>query len=232
MNYEVQNGLYKGIFLKENKKKYFNHSSKLIGLYEEAVQDALNKIITENKINYFYNIGCCEGYHFIGNIKKNKFIKAYATDIDQSALKVLKKNLILNKIITNNIAINNNYDLKAIQGDGIKLHETLFLIDIEGDELAFFNYENINIYKKSHFIIEFHYDHINFFKKLFNSEKEKIFYELIMDNFKVDIIEKKFKTHPLNYLNNIDVFNEDDKYLLISESADSKIIWIYLYPKD
>lgn len=232
VNYKVQNGLYKGIHLEENKKEYFNFSAKLIGCYEEIVQEAIHKIINKQKINYFYNLGCCEGYHFIGNVKKNNFIKSYATDIDKSALKVLENNLKLNKINTKNIFISCNYNLKKIIEDGIKFHETLFLIDIEGDEINFFNHENINNYIKSYFIIEFHYNYINFFRKLFNNEKEKIFYELIMNNFKVEIIKKKFKTHPLNYFNNSNVFNEDDKYLLISESTHSEMIWILLTPKN
>ena len=181
-------GLYKNVYFNFDKGthwNYFDISSKLIGSYEEQIQENIIKMKDKYRLTNLVNIGAAEGYHIISLIKNNYFKKGYAFEIDKKGQDIIKKNIKKNNIVSrikvfgegNYNSIKDNINVK-------ELSKTLFLIDIEKGEFDFFNKENIFFFNKSFFIIEYHGNTI--FNKLNDTEKK--FFALIKKNFKLEII--------------------------------------------
>jgi len=229
-NNRIMSGLYKNVhfnFDNGTHWNYFDIPSKLTGFYEEQIQEKIIKIKNKYKLTNIVNIGAGEGYHIISLIKNNYFKKGYAFEIDKKGQYIIKKNIRKNNIIDrikvfgegNYNSIKNNIDIK-------QLRKTLFLVDIEKGEFNFFNKENIFFFNKSFFIIEYHGNII--LNKLNDIEKE--FFNLIKKNFKLEIIRNSGRD-PFK-LKHLKEFNDDERWLMMSETRPEEMIWLALTPKD
>ena len=103
------------------------------------------------------------------------------------------------------------------------IKNTLFLVDIEGNEFSLFDNEFCKYFSKSFFIIEDH----NF--NIASKKKIEKFYQMIKKYFKVEII-KDLSKDPFKY-KILDRFSDDEKYLMMSEGRPKTMSWIILYPK-
>jgi hypothetical protein len=199
-------------------------ASKYLGVYESHIQEKIIYLSKKYRLKYFIDLGAAEGYHAVSLIKKNYFLKAIAFEIDESSRILLKKNSQLNKLSNkieifgdaNFISIKKNLPSKLIKN-------SLFLVDIEGNEFSLFNNEFCKYFSKSFFIIEDH----NF--NIVSKKKIKMFYQMIKKYFKVEII-KDCSKDPLKY-KILDRFSDDEKYLMMSEGRPETMSWIILYPK-
>jgi hypothetical protein len=136
-------GLYKNVYFNFDKGthwNYFDISSKLIGSYEEQIQENIIKMKDKYRLTNLVNIGAAEGYHIISLIKNNYFKKGYAFEIDKKGQDIIKKNIKKNNIV-NRIKVFGEGHYKSIKDNlNVKeLSKTLFLIDIEKGEFDFFN---------------------------------------------------------------------------------------------
>jgi hypothetical protein len=229
-NNRIMYGLYKNVYFNFDSGthwNYFDISSKLIGFYEEQIQEKIIEIKNKYKLINLINIGAAEGYHVISLIKNKYFNKGYAFEIDQKGRDTIKKNIIKNNII-DRIKIFGEGDYNSIKNnvDFRELRKTLFLIDIERGEFKFFNKKNINFFNKSYFIIEYH-GNIEF-NKLNNIEKE--FFNLIKNNFKLEVIRNSGR-NPFK-LPLLKEFSDDERWLMMSENRPSEVIWLALTPKN
>jgi hypothetical protein len=222
-NNKVMYGMYKNTYFNETTHwNYSDFSSKFLGCYELQIQNKIYEIQNKYSLKYIINIGAAEGYHVISLIKNNYFERGYAFEIDKNGQKILKKNLISNKIENkikilgegNFTTIKNNINLRD-------LDKSLFLIDIEGGEFSFFQKKNIKYFKKSHFIIE---EHNISNKKLVNQ-----FYNLVNDYFILEIINNSSR-NPFKFTI-LDKFTDDEKFLMMSEGRPESMRWLYLKPK-
>ena len=70
-NSKVMSGIYKNTHL-ENKSHWskFDYASKLLGFYEEQIQNLIVDIQKKNNLKTLINIGCGDGYHALGLVKK------------------------------------------------------------------------------------------------------------------------------------------------------------------
>lgn len=149
--YIVQNGHFRGM-------KYINRSSgsallpKILGSYEEPIQDWIGEVINSGKYNHILDIGCAEGYYACGFAMNmpNSTITAY--DIDLNA-----------RVNSNELKQINN--LKNIQIKSECTHDelnskcienTLVFCDIEGfedillDPIKVPNLKNVDIILEAH----------------------------------------------------------------------------------
>ena len=229
-NNRIMNGLYKNVYFNFDNGthwNYFDISSKLTGFYEEQIQEKIIEMKNKYKLINLVNIGAAEGYHAVSLVKNNYFNKGYAFEIDKVGQDIIKKNIIKNNIVDrikvfgegNYNSIKNNVDIK-------ELKKTLFLIDIEKGEFKFFNKKNINFFNKSFFIIEYH-GNIKL-NKLNNIEKN--FFNLIKNNFKLEIIKNSGR-NPFK-LPSLNEFSDDERWLMMSETRPSEMIWLALIPKN
>ena len=224
-NKKVISGLYEGIHLncKTNNESY-DFSTKLLGIYEEQIQIALSKLKIENQLDYIVNFGTADGFHLIGLLKKNLFKYGFSFEIDKKMNNNLLENIKLNNLEEKIKLFTTKADLDFIDTilDERQLKNTLFLIDIEGDEFNLFSDGNIEKYKNSYFVIEDHHFYVK------DQKKKDFFYEVINKNFKVSMINTGAR-NPYNF-KILDNFNDDEKWLIMSEGRPMTMNWILLSP--
>ena len=226
-NKKIINGIYKSVYL--NFESHWNISdfaAKLLGFYEQQVQEKIIELQKKYNLTNIVNIGAGEGYHIVSLIKNNFFEKGLAYEIDKEGQNIIKKNLLDNNI-SDKVTVFGEGNFNSISSNikNNELKKTLFLIDIEGNEFKFFNEENINYFNKSFFIIEDHSDlHTNN-----KSELEKKFFNLIKNHF--DVTSTKNQGRNPFSLSLLEKFTDDERYLMMSEGRPNDMQWLVLLPK-
>ncbi len=222
---KIISGPYKNCYLncRTNWVKYGSYSNRLLGVYEEQVSLELNKLSSENNLINIVNFGAADGYHILGLLKNNIFKFGYAFEMDKVFSNDLLDNQKQNNLEKNLKVFCEKANFKTLDKylKEEDLNKTLFLIDIEGDEYELFDETNIEKYKKSFFVIEDHffYDYKN---------KRDYFYALIKKNFKISLLHNSAR-NPFNF-EILNEFNDDDKWLLMSEGRPRSMNWIILTP--
>ncbi len=220
---KVVEGPYKDlkIFPKENWSN--DLGSKILGLYEKQIQETVQKLSSNNRIDTLVNFGAAEGYHLTGLIKNNIIKKGFGVEIDKATITILKKNINLNKI-SGKIKILSHPTLNFINSylNKKELTKTLFLIDIEGGEYDLINSESIKLIKKSFLLIEMHP-----FANISKVKKKK-FQNILKKNFRIKII-KNSERNP--FRRKIENLSDDERWLIVSEGRPNEMEWLLCYPK-
>ena len=219
---QIIDGIYKGTKLTYSSDYFIAKPAQLLGCYEKEVQEEIYNLTKKNNLEYFINLGAGEGYHAIGSKVANLFKYFFCYELDKSNQKTIKKNFQLNGI-NENIQIFSKADIDFLKylENKINFSKSLFLFDIEGDEFKILDKRNIEIIKNSYLIIELHH---------FYSSKIEVdeFYELLHKFYNIrtcktgNRIFSKFKK--------LDKFNDDEKWLMMSESRPATMDWIICEP--
>ena len=200
-------------------------AAKYLGTYESQIQKKIIFMSKKLKLKNFVDLGAAEGYHIVSVLKKNYFLKGFAYEINKRSRDLLKKNSIANKVFSK-ISIHSNATFESLKKNLNKINQTqtLFLIDIEGNEFNLLNDTFCNYFSKCYFIIEDH----KF--KIKNKKKINNFYKILKKKFKLEIINDISK-NPFDF-KILDEFSDDEKYLMMSEGRPQTMRWIILYPKN
>ena len=223
----VNAGLYKSLKLSkdQNWKNLIDCdlSPKLLGIYEEQVQNKIVQLKKDHDLKYLVNFGSGEGYHAIGLLKNNYFEKCICFEINENTREILKKNSKLNDV-ENKIKIFNeaNFNLvfKELNHDQIK--KTLFLVDIEGYEFSLYNPDNLNFIKESFHLIENHEDYYR------DKEKVSEFYKMMNNNFSCEKL-KNTGRNPFDF-DGIKFLPDDERWLMMSEGRPCEMNWLVFKP--
>ena len=222
---KIISGLYKGTKFFQNKKTIeSDFSSKLLGIYEEQIQRYLIRLQKQYNLKYIVNFGSAEGFHIISLINKKYFKRGLAFEIDPYKNYELKKNILMNNLVEK-IKIFNAANFNNVNEEFNEniLKKTLYLVDIEGAEFLLLNKNNHIFFKNSVLIIE---DHAFAIK---NSSLVKIFYKFLNKNFSTKIINNSGR-NPFE-IEKIKEFNDDEKWLMMSENRPRNMQWIICEPK-
>ena len=226
-NSKVMSGKYKNTHL-ENISHWskFDYAPKLLGLYEEQIQNLIVDIQKKKNLKTLINIGCGDGYHALGLVKNKFFDKSICYEISLEARNILETNIKKNNLYEKFI-IRKEANIDEIKKDlqKLKSEETLFLIDIEGTEFTLFKDEDLNFLKKSYLVIEDH----NFFIK--DNELKEKFYLSLHKFFNVVFIENGPRNPFIIQNDFLEQLNDDSRFLLLSEGRPQKMRWIFLSPK-
>ncbi len=128
-NYMVHNGPFKGM-------NYIRSASgsallpKILGSYEEPIQEWVNQVIEEKKYESILVIGCAEGYYACGFAWKLPDTTVYAYDIDPEARKKANQLKEINNL--NNVVIKAECTHEELNSKAKP--NTLVFCDIEGAE--------------------------------------------------------------------------------------------------
>ncbi len=206
-------------------KPYFDNSgNKLLGFYESQIQQKIIELKKKFNLDFLINFGCGDGFHVLGLIKKKIFKKGLVYDINPDSKKILNKNLKLNNIKSRvEVFDEANFNYLKNNQDKINYKKILFLIDIEGLEFNLLNTQNLKYFKNSCLIIENH--------DFFISKKKDIkkFWKLLKSNYSIEIVNNSFR-NPF-VINKIDNFNDDERWLTMSEGRLCNQNWIVCIPK-
>ena len=199
-------------------------SSRLLGLYEEQVQDKIIKLKKKYKLETIINFGAAEGYHIVGLIKNSYFKRGLAFEMNPLIKKNLRKNIKINNL-SKKIDIYGKANFKQINDclNKNELTKTLFLVDIEGSEFDIFNKNNIQTFKNSVLVIENH----DFMIK--NKKKIKKFTQLIRKNFNIEILKNTTRNPFLS--KKLSMISDNDRWIIVSEGRPCEMNWIICKPK-
>ena len=223
----VNAGLYKSLKLSkdQNWKNLIDCdlSPKLLGIYEEQVQNKIVQLKKDHDLKYLVNFGSGEGYHAIGLLKNNYFEKCICFEIDKNTREILKKNCILNNV-ENKIKIFNeaNFNLVSKELNDDQLKKTLFLVDIEGYEFSLYNPDNLNFIKESFHLIENHEDYYR------DKKKVSEFYKIMNNYFHCEKL-KNTGRNPFDF-DEIKFLPDDERWLMMSEGRPREMNWLVFKP--
>ena len=227
---KVISGLFKGMKLvkKSNwdKKIYkFNTdlSSKIVGCYEQEIQDKIAELQKKNKKKYFVNFGAGEGYFTSGALHSGLFEKSLAFEISESSRNIMIENSKLNNLQDRLLIkkdANKNF-LKDIDSNFKEISDIFLLVDIEGDEFNVFNDENFQVIKNCNLIIEFH--------RLHDNKKNQEFISKIKKYFNVEILTTS--NRDFSKISLLRDLNDDDRWLIASENRPYRMSWLACSPK-
>ena len=219
----VASGLYKGMRISTKENWGNDIGSKILGIYEEQIQQCIHKIAKEKKINTIINFGAAEGYHLIGPVKKKIIPFGFGIEIDKETRKTKKKNIISNSL-TKRIKIITFDDFKSlkIKSKNKNSSKILVLIDIEGNEYNLLNKTNIKYFKNDFLIIELHQFISN------SSTKHNKFIQLLKKYYKIEVI-KNSSRNP--YLKEIEHLSDEERWMIVSEGRPCEMSWLICSPK-
>jgi len=221
-NGKIIDGIYKDSKFIYASEFFLAKPAQLLGCYEKEVQEKIFELSKKYNLNYFMSIGAGEGYHAIGSRVANLFEHSLCFELEKKNREIIKKNFNLNSINKNfDIFGKADLDFFEVIKNKVELNKSLFLFDIEGDEFKILNEENLSLIKDSCLIIELHHFYLT------KSQNEE-FLERLKKHFKITFINtgnrqfSKFKI--------LDKFNDDEKWLLMSESRPATMNWIICEP--
>ena len=221
-NGKIIDGIYKDSKFIYASEFFLAKPAQLLGCYEKEVQEKIFELSKKYNLNYFMSIGAGEGYHAIGSRVANLFEYSLCFELEKKNREIIKKNFNLNSINKNfDIFGKADLDFFEVIKNKVELNKSLFLFDIEGDEFKILNEENLSLIKDSCLIIELHHFYLT------KSQNEE-FLERLKKHFKITFINtgnrqfSKFKI--------LDKFNDDEKWLLMSESRPATMNWIICEP--
>ena len=219
---QIIDGIYKGTKLIYSSDYFIAKPAQLLGCYEKEVQEEIYYLTKKNNLEYFINLGAGEGYHAIGSGVAKLFKYFFCYELDKSNQEIIKKNFQLNGIIEN-IHIFSKADINFLKflENKVNFSKSLFLFDIEGDEFKILDKKNINLIKNSYLIIELHH--------FYSSKKEvEDFYDLLGRFYKIRVCKTGNRT--FSKFKKLDKFNDDEKWLMMSESRPATMDWIICEP--
>jgi 16S rRNA G966 N2-methylase RsmD len=223
LNGEVVDGVFKGAKFIYSSSYNTVKPAQLLGCYEKEVQEKIFELSKKNNLEYFINIGAGDGYHAIGAKVANLVKNLFFFEMDEKNRNTIYKNLELNKCSKDSeiLSLADLNFLKLIE-DKIKFDKSLFLIDIEGDEFNILNDNNLADMKNSFLIIEFH----SFYASLNVQEK---FLKRLNKYFKVTSV--KTGNRQFSSFDFLHKFNDDEKWLMMSECRPVTMEWLICEPK-
>lgn len=219
-NGRVQSGPFKGmIIIPEVSWGDGDTASKLLGEYESELHFFIEQVVL-SKPDTVINIGCAEGYYFVGMGIRLPNVKLHAVDISPAAIKVTSENAFANAV-TNNETHCGEINHAWLQ-DKCELPNNPFLIvDCEGFELELLDPVKIPSLTKSTMLVECH--------------------DCVIPGI-TDALTKRFElTHDIkavcqttkdpykfDFLNEL---SDCDKWALVHEGRPSTMTWLCMTPK-
>ncbi len=219
----IVSGQYKDTKLINSEKYFLAKSSQLLGCYEEEVQNEIKSLKDKHNFKYLVNLGAGEGFHSVGCLNKKIVQNVINFEMVKKNREAIEKNFYINQLKNNFLifskASENFLDLIK---NHIELEKTLFLFDIEGDEFKLLNENTIIKLKNSYLIIELHH----FYTTKLNKDN---LIKLLNKNFDVKFIKTGIRN--FSKFEILSDFNDDEKWLMMSESRPKSMQWIICEPK-
>jgi hypothetical protein len=226
-NKKIISGFYKSTYLSCNTHwgAGFDSSAKLLGLYEQQVQEKITTLQKKYALENIINFGAADGFHIIGLIKNNFFKKGAAFEISTKGQEYLQENIEKNNLAEKIKVFGEANFVNATEYfDKDNLNKILYLVDIEGEEFSLFNESNLKFFKNSFLIIENHHFLIN------DKSLIKKFFDLLNENFNLEILHNSGRNPFL--IKEIENLDDDEKWLIMGEGRPRTMEWLVCVPKN
>ena len=215
----VQSGPFRGmIIVPEVSWGDGDTASKLLGEYENELHFFIEEAVSA-KPDSVLNIGCAEGYYFVGMGVRLPGVKLHAVDVSPAAIRVASANAVANAVV--NTETHCGEINHAWLEDKCALPERPFLIvDCEGFELELLDPAKVPSLVKSTMLVECHDCAIpgitEALTKRFKSTHEiKAVPQTAKDPYKFDFLNE---------------LSDCDKWALVHEGRPSTMTWLCMTP--
>lgn len=194
-------------------------ASKLLGVYEDELHEAIYDIIESNP-DHIVNVGCAEGYYIAGLCHALPDATAVAIDVDMSAVNVCNKNLSANNIKNAQVYHKEgNHTWLQSQCNGAQ--RPVIIMDCEGAELDLLDMTLVPALSKTSVVVECH--------DCVRAGITETLQERFKETHNVTVIEQKYKDpYQFEFLKQ---FSDCDKWALVHEGRPSAMTWLYMVPK-
>lgn len=195
---------------------------KLIGTYELEIQGVFEKIIQENQIKQFIDIGCAEGYYAVGMALQVPEMKIYAYDDSEEARTLCQEMASLNQV-KERVTIREKFHPNSMLDFDTNI-PTFILCDCEGCEASIFQEDQMKNFENCTLLIELH----DFINPTISSQLQKVFqnthsFTLLKEKKrKIKNFKNHFKGLPLNTF---------QKEYMLDEKRPVLMEWLYCKPK-
>ena len=228
LNFQVQYGVFKGMYLANSQTWGISDlGTKLLGMYELEVVNAIHALIQNKKNVLFVDIGAAEGYFAIGFQLSGFIKKTICFEQNSDSRNLIKMNSILNNVekqiqIFSNVKKDLNF-FKIIDYEKKKsdIDEVVFLCDIEGYEYELFFQSKIFDYIKGSFLVIEIHDACN--------DVTAGLKEHLSKEFEIEEIRTTFRD--TSKIIELEDFSDDDRSIIVSEGRSRRGRWWLLSPK-
>jgi hypothetical protein len=221
----VQYGIFKGMRLSHiSTWSKTDLPSMLLGMYEKEVVQALVNLPRNRKVT-FVNVGAGDGYFAVGVLFAKVFSRSVAFEMSVSSRGVISDTAELNNVGKNLtvLGLAQSDFLDTIERlDNFDYTHSVFLIDIEGDEVKLLDSGNLRRMAGATLVIETHSTFVS-------AVAQKNFEKLCQEFHNVSEIQTA-ERNP-GELKELEYWSDDERWAICSEGRPQRGRWLILSPK-
>jgi len=200
----------------------YSLSSKILGVYEEHVLDALFDL--QPSVNGpFVDIGAADGYFAIGAVVSGLCDTVYAYEISEKGRERLASNAAANGC-AGKVRIEAEANFESLSALMKKHEQALLLIDIEGCEFDLLDERMLDLLKSCSLIVELHP-----WMAENGYEKQRRLIDMAKAKFNARLIERE--VYAPNQFEELKEFSDDERLLALSEGREKNMQWLVMTPK-
>ena len=190
-------------------------ASKLLGLYECELFEAIEKVIDHNP-DTILNIGCAEGYYGIG-LARRTGVKTVLVDVNETAINIARENAQVNGV--NKILFTTDCTIENYRSFLQAPLKPFIFMDCEGAEEDILDLEKIPELAKTIIMVESH-----------DCNRPGLTDKLTARFQDTHTIVKISQGNKNPYLPITEDLDDYDKMLLCVEARPSTMYWLYMIP--
>lgn len=215
-NNVVQHGPFEGmVMVPECAWGDGDHMAKLIGTYESELYECAETHIKSSP-SVIINIGCAEGFWAIG-LAKRTGAPVILVDINPELIAIAKKNAEANGVTVLKTSV--TYSPSELEQDLSSAHNPIVVSDCEGAEELYIDPAAVPSLSKTRIIVETH-----------DCIKEGLAELLAVRCQESHAIEVVFQGSKNPYVDPINDFGDEDKWVIVNENRPSTMIWLSMTP--
>jgi ribosomal protein L11 methylase PrmA len=193
-----------------------DHAAKLLGIYECELYDAVEEHL-DSKPDLLINVGCAEGFWGIGCAMRSN-APLILVDVDAGAVSTALENAANNNVTVQETNLEFNPQLLEQRLSGAT--NPFLVMDCEGAEEQYLDPTVVPSLSKTRIVVE---THDCFIPGI--SEKVALRFT---ETHNIELITQGAKNP---YVDPINDFGDEDKWLLVNENRPHTMFWLNLTPK-
>ena len=144
---KVVSGPFRGLKLNQR----FPTKPMLLGVWEKEISFIWNSL---EDFKCIIDIGAAEGFYAVGIARKYPDKQIYAYEMNPCTKTLLEE--VISDNLVKNIAVRGKCEYEDLRNLGVKLDNSLIIMDCEGYELELLNELSPSILKNAHMLVELH----------------------------------------------------------------------------
>ncbi len=225
VGHKIRYGPFSGTqLIQDSRWSGADKASMLLGIYEFEMLTALVNAAEGRRV--FIDVGAADGYYAIGGTASKLFEHAICFEMNPEGREIIRQQSLANGVSSQVSVLGTATDgfLEEAQGQHrFALSETVILMDIEGAEFELLSDPLIEKIKEAFLIVEIH----DFFSSNHLAAEELL--SRLSTRYDINVV-KQGARNP-NIFPELSSWNDDDRWLICSESRSQQMSWFVCRPK-